>query len=743
MTARVEYRTCPLCEATCGLEITLDGDSIVRIRGDRHDVFSAGFICPKGSALKQLDDDPDRLRVPAIRRGEEWASASWEEAFAEVERGLSEVIDRHGRSALASYVGNPTVHSLAGTLYIRPLLKALGSMNIFTASTVDQIPKHVSCGLMFGDPLFIPVPDIDRTDYMLILGANPWESNGSLATAPDFPGRLKAIQERGGRFVVVDPRRSRTAIEASEHLFIRPGTDAHLLMAMVHVLFEDGLVRPGRLTDFINGTEEVREAARDMTPERASSVCGIDAGDIRRIAHELAAADRAVVYGRMGTSTVEFGSIASWLVDVLNALTGNLDRAGGAMFPTAAHERFRNGPGGRGFEIGRWKTRVRGLPEVRGEIPVAALAGEITTPGAGQIRALFTVAGNPVLSTPNGAQLDEALSSLEFMVSLDLYRNETTRHANVILPPPRTLARSHYDVAFYLLAVRNVANYSPPLVELGPDERREWETMLRLALIAQGAGTDADHVALDEALLRVKVDRAVQTEGGPLHGRDPDEIVSALGSVPGPDRVVDFMLRAGPYGDHFNGNPEGLSLDRLKRNPHGLDLGPLEERLPGLLQTRSGKVELAPPDLMADVARLNEAASGNGSLVLVGRRDLRSNNSWMHNLRVLTRGKPRCTLHVHPDDARARSLSDGQTAQVTSRVGKVEAVVEVTEDVMAGVVSLPHGWGHDMAGSHMKVAEEFAGVNSNVLADDELVDPVSGNAVLNGIPVAVEAAEAG
>ena len=732
------FRTCPLCEATCGLEITMRGDEVARIRGDRQDVFSHGFICPKGSTLKQFQADPNRLRTPLVKRDGSHVEATWEEAFEEVARRLVPILDEHGRDSCAVYLGNPNVHNLAGTIYNSPLVMALATKNIYTAATVDQMPKHVSSGLMFGDPFAIPVPDLDRTDYLLMLGANPWESNGSLATAPDFPGRLKAIQERGGRFVVVDPRYTRTAREADEHISIRPGTDAHWLCAIANVLFAEGLVDPGRLADHTVGFDVVEDLVAPFTPEAVEPVTRIDPVATRRIARDLAAAPTAVVYGRIGTQTVEFGTLASWIVDVLNILTGNLDRAGGAMFPYAAHARpHPETGGGRGFTIGRYHSRVRGYPEVRREFPAATLPDEIETTGDGQVRALITVAGNPVLSNPDSARLDAALGTLEFMVSVDPYLNETTRHADVVLPPPSPLEKSHYDLAFSTLAVRNVANWSPAVLEHdGPPEE---EILARLALIVSGMGAAADPAIIDEMVIDALIRRASSDEDGPLAGRDPNEIKDLLRGGSAVDRVVDLMIRIGPYGDRFGENPDGLSLDLLRANPHGIDLGPLTPQLPRALRTPSAKIELAPEPIVAEVSRLvaSLATSRNGGLVLVGRRDLRSNNSWMHNIEVLVKGRDRCTLQVHPDDALAIGLNEGGSAEVTSRVGKVKVPVEVTDTVAPGVVSLPHGWGHDHPGTRLDVASEHAGVNSNVLTDGERIDPLSGNAVLTAIPVTV------
>jgi anaerobic selenocysteine-containing dehydrogenase len=739
----LHYRTCPFCEATCGLEIETEGREVVSVRGDDQDVLSQGFICPKAFGLKQLHEDPDRLTTPLVRRDGELVEATWDEAFEEIDRRMSPLLAEHGRNSVAVYIGNPNAHNLSSLAYGPVWLRALGTQNIYSASTVDQMPKQVSAGLMFGTMLSVPVPDVDRTDHLLILGANPLVSNGSLLTAPDMRGRLRRIRERGGKVVVVDPRRTRTAEEADEHHFIRPGTDALLLAAMACTLVEEDLVQPGRLIDQLEGLEQVTAVVRDFTPELVAGACGIGAEEIRRMARELAAAPRAAVYARIGTCTQEFGTLASWLVDVLNVLTGNLDREGGAMFPlAAAGQRNASGtPGsGKGVRFGRWQSRVRGLPETFGELPVACLAEEIETPGDGQVRALITVAGNPVVSTPNAERLEGAIEGLDFMLAVDIYVNETTRHADVVLPAPEPLEKSHYDLALYQLAVRNVANYSPPVFEsTGPEE---WQLFLRLAGVFAGQGPNADGAALDDLVISTLVQREVGDPGSRVAGREPAELLEALEPRRGPERVLDFMLRVGPYGDGFGAEPKGLTLDVLERSPHGVDLGPHRERLPEVLRTPSGRIELAPEAIVADVDRLHGALARelNGGLVLIGRRQLRSNNSWMHNLPALVKGKDRCTLHVHPDDARRLGLADGGRAVVSSATGHIEAPVELTDGIMPGVVSIPHGWGHDAPGVKMSVASSHAGVNSNVLADESQIDPLSGNAVLNGIPVEVRAA---
>ena len=723
------YRICPFCEATCGLELTITDGRVTGARGDRDDVFSHGFVCPKGATFGELEDDPDRLRAPMVRTEDGWRQVGWDEAFAAVERGLAGVAARHGRQARAIYLGNPNVHTLAGGLYSSGLAKALGTTNIFSASTVDQMPKHVSSGLLFGDPMAIPVPDLDRTSYLLMLGANPVESGGSLCTAADFPGKLKALRKRGGTLVVVDPRRTRTARLADRHLGIRPGTDAYLLFGVVHTLFGEGLAaRP-------EGADDVERLSAGFAPEQVSEVCGVAAPEIRRLARELAAAPSAAVYARIGTSTAEFGTLTSWLVDVVNILTGNLDRPGGAMFPLAPHRPAGPRPR-REFRLGRWHSRVRGLPEVNGELPATTLVDEIATPGEGQVRALVTVAGNPVLSTPGGDRLGEALGDLEFMVSVDPYLNETTRHAHVILPPPPPSRSGHYSIAFGDLAVRNTARYSPPALPLRDGELDECVILTRLTRIASGQDADVDEPVMTRLLGAATADPA-----SPVHGKDPADLLGRLTGETPALRRLDLMLRLGAYGDGFGANPGGLSLKALLDAPHGIDLGPLLPRLPDVLRTPSGRIELCPPPIAEDVARLSAGIEERRTgLVLIGRRHLRSNNSWMHNLPGLVRGSNRCTLQIHPEDAGRLGLAHAGTGEVTSGNGTVEVEIEVTDEIMPGVVSLPHGWGHGRPGTRASVAAAHAGVSANTLTDPQALDPLSGNAVLNGIPVRVRPA---
>jgi len=738
---RTVFRTCPLCEATCGLAITMRGDDVVKVRGDEDDVFSKGFICPKGASIGALHSDPDRLTQPMIKENGSHRAATWEEAFEKVAEGVAPYLAGN-RDVIGSYFGNPNAHNLSALLYNSVLIKAVGTKTRFSASSLDQLPKQVASGYMYGSSLGVAIPDIDHTDLMVIMGANPLASNGSMMTSPDFRGRIRAIRARGGRVVVIDPARTRTAKEADLHLPIRPGTDIFLLFAILNVLVNEGFVakgleKMGPNSELLNGVEQVCSEAEHFAPETVAPKCGITAEEIRTLARDLGNADKACVYGRIGTCTQEFGTAAQWLIDVLNTLTGNLDREGGVMFPDPAAGGIGGEPGrGRGIATGRWGTRVRGLKESLGELPTAALAEEIDTPGEGQIRVMITSGGNPILSAPNADRLEKAFAGLDFMVSIDPYLNETTRHADVIFPPPSPLARSHYDLAFYQLSIRNIANYSPALVDIPEGMLDEWETMLKLAMIFAGQPADSDISGLDDFVALELSKRELARHNSAAAGMTPEEVVAEVAPRRGPDRLLDILLRCGPHGDGFGRNPDGLSIDRLIVEEHGVDLGALKPRLPEFLRTPSGMVELAPDQFMADVPRILAALERiDNGFVLIGRRHLRSNNSWMHNIEPLVKGPERCTLQINPLDADSLGIIAGGTIKVTSKAGNLTAPVEITEDILPGVVSLPHGWGHGLSGTQSDVANTHAGVNSNILTDEDEVDAVSGNAVLNGIPV--------
>ena len=727
-TTTLHHRICPLCEACCGLEIKVRNQQVISIRGHEADVFSAGYICPKGVALKDLHEDPDRLRTPLIKRNGQFETATWDEAFAEIERRLPPVQATHGRNAVGLVAGNPTAHKIGLLLYLPRLLKALGTRNFFSAATLDQIPRHLVSGLMYGGWMSVPVPDIARTQWLLVLGANPVASNGSMWTVPDFRGKAKALQARGGKLIVIDPRRTETAALADEHHFIRPGADVYLLLGILHHLLARGPARLGRLEPLVVGLEALREAVQPYAPAVVAPRCGIDAVTIERLADELATAPAAAVYGRIGVNTQDYGSLCAWLIDVLNIVSGHFDTPGGTLFPKAAGfaSNTTGTPGqGRGVTTGRFASRVAGAPEVMGEIPMTCLAEEIETPGPGQVRALITVATNPVLSAPNGERLSRALQGLDFMVSLDIYLNETSRHADVILPGPSPLEDLHYDVPFPQLSWRNHARYSAPVFERAPGQPAEWQTLLRLSAIVQGQGAGVDVQALDDALFAEELRKL---------GDAAPAIQQATQGLSGPARLLDMALRTGPYAASH-----GLSLARVQATPAGVDLGPLQPRLPELLRTPDGRVHLAPTPLLTDLARAHAALQAPADpLVIIGRRDVRSNNSWMHNLPVLAKGPERCTALLHPDDARRLGLSNGQIARIRHGERSITAPVEVSAAMMPGVVSLPHGWGHDLPGSRLQVAAERPGANLNALFTESRRDPLSGNAVLSGVAVEME-----
>ncbi|MBK6907419.1 MAG: molybdopterin-dependent oxidoreductase [Rhodocyclaceae bacterium] len=738
-TSRTAHRICPFCEACCGLTLRIEDDKVVGVRGHDEDVFSRGYICPKGVAIKDLHDDPDRLRSPLIKRNGSFVEATWDEAFAEIERRLQPLLSAGDRDAFAVTLGNPAAHKIGILLYGGRLAKALGTRNVFSASTLDQMPKQLSSGLMFGHWLSVPLPDIERTNLMVVLGANPLASNGSMWTVPDFRGKAKALKERGGRLVVIDPRRTETAALADQHHFIRPGADVFLLLGMVQALFSEQRVRLGAISEHVAGLAELEAAVIEFSPESVAARCGIPAGTIRQLARDLANTPRAVLYARIGTCTQVFGTLSSWLVDVVNALTGHLDVEGGALFAKSATfaQNTQGKPGiGRGIVTGRHHARVSGAPEVYGELPISALSEEIEAEGKGQVRALFTIASNPVLSAPNGPRLSEALETLEFMVSVDIYLNETTRHADVILPGRSPLEDAHFDVAFPQLSYRNQARYSPPVFAPTPGQPAEWEILLRLAAIARGESANADIDALDDATFSADLERQL----APLGNEAIAIVKSALAGRRGPDRLIDFSLRTGPYGDLFGQRPGGLSLNQLERTPNGVDLGPLAPRIPEMLRTPSGKVELAPPLLLADLPRVSAALREPApELVIIGRREVRSNNSWMHNLPLLAKGQgkyeSRCTLLLNPRDAQRHSIADGDMVRITSATGEIIAQAELSDEVMPGVTSLPHGWGHDQPGTRTNLASKRPGANLNALFDPDARDPLSGNSVLSGVAV--------
>ncbi|MBA6356987.1 MULTISPECIES: molybdopterin-dependent oxidoreductase [unclassified Colwellia] len=696
---KTHYRNCNICEAMCGLEIKYQDKHILSIKGDPKDPFSKGYNCPKATALEDFYNDEDRLKTPIRRTANGWEDISWDQAFTEIAEKLKGTQKEHGRDALAVYLGNPNAHNLGNALFLKPFMKALGTINRFSSASTDQMPHHVAANFMFGAGMLIPVPDIDRTDFMLIIGGNPVVSNGSMMTAPNVIGRMKAIQKRGGKIVVVDPRRTRTAKIADQHLFIRPEKDALLLLAMIHCVFTTNNVNLRHLADRVDGLDALENIANDYSPESVAKHVGIPASDIRTLTNDMTTADSAVCYSRMGASTQTFGGLCQWLTNVLNIITGNFDRAGGAMFPQPAFDLLRNHKKGYKSSFGKYKSRVRKLPFFNGEFPVATLAEEILTPGEGQIKSLITVAGNPVLSSPSGHKLADAFSGLDYMVAIDIYLNETTKHANIILPATTGLENSHFDIFFNSFSVRNTVKYSKPLFEPADYQRTDWQILKELA--ARMTDTDLDEYT--------------------------------------PEMILDMELQKGPYGK------QGMSLEKLIDNPHGIDIGPLMPCIEARIKTEQGSVNLVPQLYINDLPRLQNviihpARDINYPFDLIGRRLVKSHNTWTQNSERLIKGKNPCTLEVHPDDAKVLGISNGQSVMVSSMVGEVKIEVVITDDIQRGVVSMPQGWGHNQQGTQMSVAAKQPGVSINDLTDASRVDTLTGNAALNGTPVAINVA---
>jgi anaerobic selenocysteine-containing dehydrogenase len=698
---KTHYRTCNLCEAMCGIKVEHQGNKILSIKGDEKDPFSKGHICPKAIALQDLYEDPDRLRKPIERTAEGWKEISWKDAFKKAAKGLESIQEKHGANALGIYLGNPNVHNLGGSLTIKELLTSFKTHNRYSATSVDQLPHHIIAHHLFGHQLRIPVPDINRTDYMLIIGANPVASNGSIMTVAGVKDKIKAIKKRDGKVVVIDPRRSETAQIATEHHFIKPGSDVLLLLAMCNEVFKQNLVKASPVLDMSTGYQDIKSYVAKYSCEYAQQHTGIHAAVIKNLVTELSQYPKAVIYGRMGVSVQEFGLLSQYLIMLLNILLGKVDEEGGMMFSSPAADAVESsGPG----YFAKRHSRVRKLPDFNGEFPVATLADEILTGGDGQIKAMLTVAGNPVLSTPNGVKLDTALESIDFMVSIDNYLNETTRHANIILPPVSAIERDHYDIAFHNLAVHNSAKFSPAFY---PEKggKHDWEIFLNLVKPLK------KNVPFSQKLMRKII------------------------MLNGPNFMLNVLLKRGPY---------DVTLKALKKAKHGIDFGPLKSILPNGLKTKDKKINLNLDFYFSDLGRVDNHFKEKPILktesegILIGRRHVRSNNSWLHNSHRLVKGKERCTLLIHPEHAALIGLADGDMAKVSSSVNSLKVVTQVSDEVMVGVVSIPHGYGHNRKGTRMAIAEAHAGVSVNDLTDETLLDELSGNAAVNGVPVKIE-----
>ncbi len=738
MTTETIYRSCPTCEASCGLVLEVDRQArqVISIKGDPDNHRSRGYVCAKSQAFRYIYEDPERLTKPVKKIAGKWQEISWEEALTETASRLAAIRDTFGKDAIAMYYGNPNGHNFSTQIYTQLFITMLNTQRFFSAGSVDQQPKNLGCELLYGNGWVFPIPDIDHTDFFVCMGGNPMVSQGSLMSAPDIETRLKAIQQRGGSVVVIDPRRTETADVANQHLFIRPGTDAFLLLAFVHELSATNRVTPGRLADFTDGIETLAALSAPYSPEAVADITGVPAARLRQLVNDFCSASAPVLYGRVGLCTQQFGTLASWLVDVVNILTGRLDATGGAMFPRPATAH--NDPASAPPELGynRWQSKARGFPEYMGMLPASLMAEEMELRGEHQVHALITVAGNPVLSVPNGKRIHAAMDTLDFMVAFDFYINETTSQADIIIPSTTQLEHSNYDFLFSATCVRNFAHYSPQVFASQPEALDQWQIINEVTARMHGMSrADLDAMMLDGMIAQL------QANAPELAHLSVDDIKQKTAAHEGPERLLDIMLRAGPYGDKFDG--EGLTLAQLKQSPHGIDLGPLQPRLPALLATKNKRINIAPDIITADLARLHLALEkGPGDhMLLIGRRHIRDMNSWLHNLNNFARGKNRCTLLLNPQDAQRIGVSTGGMARITSKVGEFEAEVTITDSIMPGVVSLPHGFGHNYKDTQQAIASgKTPGISANDLVDDNEMDVPSGTSVVNGVPVVVVAA---
>jgi anaerobic selenocysteine-containing dehydrogenase len=703
------YRSCNICEAMCGIVITTKEDEIISIKGDKDDVHSKGYTCPKAFALKDLYNDPDRLRHPVRKVGDQWRRISWKDAFDEIGKELKLIRKRYGKDANSLYFGNPTVYYHGTVLFANIFAKAIDTKNRYSASSLDQLPSMMVANEMYGHHFFIPVPDLDRTDYFLMLGANPAVSGGSIFSAPGFNKKVSQVSKRG-KVVVVDPVKTRSAVMADKHIFIKPGTDVFFLLGMLHTLYKENLINPGRLKSFTDGLDQLAGIVSDYSPERVSAPTGIPAEVIREIAIDFSAAKSAVCYGRMGTSIQEFGTLSSWLIHLLNVVTGNLDSPGGFMFTNSVLDivgmMVSSGVTG---SFNQFQSRLRGLPELGNELPTSTLAEEILTDGTGKIRSLITVCGNPVLSAPNGRLMNEAIKNLDFMVAIDWYINETTRHADIILPPVNMLEQDYFPILAMLVCSRNFAKYASPVFRPDPDAREAWQIMKEIAI-------------------RLTTNLAERF------------VIKSLT----PKMLLKLGIRFGPYGAGLKFYRKGLTLKKIQKAKHGLDLGPLKTCLPNHLHNEEKRINAVPQIFAKGLSELKkkfdkemQTHEKEFDLLLVSRRNIRTNNSWLHNVAGMHNKKNQCTVWVNPADADRLGIVAGAMVEVSSRVGAISIEAEVTDRIMQGVICIPHGWGHGRKGVKLGIATKNPGVSVNDITDHSRVDTICGNAVFSGVPVKI------
>ena len=737
-------RICPTCEACCGLvmEVDRDAQKIVSIKGDPDDHRSRGYVCAKSQAFNYIYEDQERLRHPVRKTDNGWEQISWSEALDTIATKFTEIRDTYGKDALSIYVGNPLGHDFAAGIYLQSLMASVSTERFFSAGTVDQHPQQMVCWGLIGHEWLFPVPDLARTDLFICMGANPVVSQGSILGTPDMESAMRDVQARGGRCIVIDPRRTETAEVADQHLFIQPGTDAYFLMAFANELFVREAVDLAHLADHIDNVSALRDAVSAYTPDNTAALTGVAASDLRTLVDDYLAADSAALYGRIGLCTQEFGLAAHWMLMVISLISGNFDTEGGMMLATAPTGDSGPGSPGEVKPYGRWHSRVRGVPETCGELPSSLMAEEITAPGH-EVHGLLTICGNPVLSVPRGDKIREALASLDFMVALDIYINETTSQADIILPSTVHPEHSNIDVTFQNFTTRNYVSYSPRTFEPEPELKDLGEIILEISARMSGLTRDE----MDGFIFQGMVDTVLKRAESAGVALSAEQVTDAVTGETSPERFADLLIRSGPYGDWFGQRDDGISLERVKAHPQAsMDLGALQRRLPTMLRTPNQRIDLIHEVFANDLQRLREgferrvnASSENtaSDMLLIGRRHIRDMNSWLHNLKPYVRGKNRCTARLHPSDATQLGLEEGGFARVTSNVGEAIVPIEITDEMMPGVISIPHGFGHIYADSaQTNAASILPGVSCNNLIDESL-DEASSTCVVNGVPVSV------
>jgi len=721
--SETRYTFCRICETMCGIAVTVEHNRVTAIAPDPEHVASRGYSCVKGVHFDQVQHSPDRILHPMKRLGDRWERITWDQALAEIGARLRALVQSHGPQAVGYYGGASTGVNLIAPLFRGAFFAALGTRSIYGNSSLDCANKFRVCEDMYGHCFRLPFPDVDHSQFLLFLGANPAVSGGGLFHLPNPVQRLRAVVRRGGRVVFVNPRRTETS-RAGEHLFIRPDTDVFFLAAFLNELITRGHVDRERVERYMTGFEELRQVVAPWTPERAAAVTGIDTGTLRDLVAAYAAADGAALHMSTGVNQGRHGTLCSWLLECINAVSGNLDRRGGSLMGQGIFDWPAEGK--RTGQSMRTVDRRDGMPTIVGSYPTSLLADDILRPEADRVRALIVEAGNPLLVAPNPRDhLTDAVRQLDLVVSIDLFRNETGNLAHYILPATTFLERADLPYAMHSLLgdtpVRYIC-YTDPILEPPPDVRPEWWIYARLG---HATGLTLFGSRLRHWAVQLNAWLALSRWG---------RLLAAT-----PERLISAMLRRSGVGSR---------REHLRKWPHGRLL---EDNQPGTflgtarVLTDDGKVHLAPAEIVTHARHLEQSYArelqDRERLKLITKRELRSLNSWLHNNPRLVSDRTNY-LYVHPDDAAQLAVREGDLVEVTSAFDAVQVPVRVTDEMMPGTVALPYGWGHADADG-LSVAQQHPGVNSNHLAGDGLqnVEALSGMSHLSGIVVDVRAVE--